>query len=191
MKEKGDSWTENFTDEDIVSVREVPSEIAVACSQGVEMSPYQRLSDNPSEWNKNPATSKLISNGSNLVTLTNIYLYPIKSCAAVEVKKWPIGKHGLLYDRAWMIANHNGICLSQKQEPRLCLIHPYIDLEQGIMTISAEGMDTIMVPLEEVGKQYSLQVCETKVCGDRVISSEEDVKIGEINGEIECLNEFK
>lgn len=168
MKEKGDSWTENFTDEDIVSVREVPSEIAVACSQGVEMSPYQRLSDNPSEWNKNPATSKLISNGSNLVTLTNIYLYPIKSCAAVEVKKWPIGKHGLLYDRAWMIANHNGICLSQKQEPRLCLIHPYIDLEQGIMTISAEGMDTIMVPLEEVGKQYSLQVCETKVCGDRV-----------------------
>ncbi|XP_069767934.1 molybdenum cofactor sulfurase isoform X2 [Narcine bancroftii] len=168
IEEKGESWSENFTNEN-VPVNEISSEIAVTRSLEVEVPFYQHFSDNPSERNENPGTSTIISSGNEFVTLTNIYLYPIKSCAPIEVKKWPIGKHGLLYDRAWMIANHNGICLSQKQEPRLCLIHPHIDLEQGIMTINAEGMDPIMVSLEEESEtQSSLQFCQTKVCGDRV-----------------------
>ncbi|XP_034374571.1 molybdenum cofactor sulfurase isoform X2 [Arvicanthis niloticus] len=98
--------------------------------------------------------------------VTNIYLYPIKSCAAVEVTKWPVGSQGLLYDRSWMVVNHNGICLSQKQEPRLCLIQPFIDLQQRIMVIKAEGMEPIQVPLEEDGEQT--QICQSRVCADRV-----------------------
>uniref|UniRef100_UPI00398F6FA8 molybdenum cofactor sulfurase isoform X2 n=1 Tax=Pristiophorus japonicus TaxID=55135 RepID=UPI00398F6FA8 len=169
MKESDESWAENLTGEKEIT-KEVSSEIAATHNSArVEVPVYQHFSDNQSELNTNPETSKIIYCDSESVTLTNIFLYPVKSCAAIEVKKWPIGKHGLLYDRTWMIVNQNGICLSQKQEPRLCLIHPHIDLEQGIMTINAEGMDPIVVPLEEeVGKQFPLQFCQTKVCGDRV-----------------------
>lgn len=102
--------------------------------------------------------------GSHIVT--NIYLYPIKSCAAFEVTKWPVGSQGLLYDRSWMIVNHNGVCLSQKQEPRLCLIQPCIDLQQKVMVIRAEGMEPIQVPLEEEGERT--QICQSRVCADRV-----------------------
>ncbi|XP_036889007.1 molybdenum cofactor sulfurase [Sturnira hondurensis] len=98
--------------------------------------------------------------------ITNLYLYPIKSCAAFEVTKWPVGNQGLLYDRSWMVVNHNGICLSQKQEPRLCLIQPFIDLQQRIMVIKARGMEPIEVPLEENGERA--QICQSKVCADRV-----------------------
>ncbi|XP_074060712.1 molybdenum cofactor sulfurase isoform X2 [Macrotis lagotis] len=99
--------------------------------------------------------------------ITNIYIYPIKSCAALEVTRWPIGNQGLLYDRNWMVVNHNGICLSQKQEPRLCLIKPLIDLQRKTMVITAEGMEPIDVPLDEDnGEEY--QVCQSKVCADRV-----------------------
>uniref|UniRef100_K9IZQ1 Molybdenum cofactor sulfurase n=1 Tax=Desmodus rotundus TaxID=9430 RepID=K9IZQ1_DESRO len=98
--------------------------------------------------------------------LTNLYLYPIKSCAAFEVTKWPVGNQGLLYDRSWMVVNHNGICVSQKQEPRLCLIQPFIDLQQRIMVIKAKGMEPIEVPLEENGERA--QICQSKVCADRV-----------------------
>ncbi|XP_033033839.1 molybdenum cofactor sulfurase isoform X2 [Trachypithecus francoisi] len=72
------------------------------------------------------------------LVVTNLYLYPIKSCAAFEVTRWPVGNQGLLYDRSWMVVNHNGVCLSQKQEPRLCLIQPFIDLQQRIMVIKAK-----------------------------------------------------
>ncbi|MBZ3890335.1 Molybdenum cofactor sulfurase [Sciurus carolinensis] len=98
--------------------------------------------------------------------VTNIYLYPIKSCAAFEVTKWPLSKQGLLYDRSWMVVNHNGVCLSQKQEPRLCLIQPFIDLQQRIMVIKAQGMEPIEVPLEEDSERA--QICQSKVCADRV-----------------------
>lgn len=47
-----------------------------------------------------------------------------------------------------MVVNHNGICLSQKQEPRLCLIQPVINLQQRIMVIRAKGMKR--VPLRRV-----------------------------------------
>ncbi|KAK1337756.1 LOW QUALITY PROTEIN: hypothetical protein QTO34_002389 [Cnephaeus nilssonii] len=98
--------------------------------------------------------------------ITNLFLYPIKSCAAFEVTQWPVGHQGLLYDRSWMVVNHNGICLSQKQEPRLCLVQPRIDLQQRIMVIRAKGMEPIEVPLEENGEWA--QICQSKVCADRV-----------------------
>ncbi|XP_008576895.1 PREDICTED: molybdenum cofactor sulfurase [Galeopterus variegatus] len=98
--------------------------------------------------------------------VTNLYLYPIKSCAAFEVTRWPIGNQGLLYDRNWMVVNHNGICLSQKQEWRLCLIQPIIDLQRRVMVIKAQGMEPIEVPLEENSERA--QICQSKVCADRV-----------------------
>ncbi|XP_033033838.1 molybdenum cofactor sulfurase isoform X1 [Trachypithecus francoisi] len=100
------------------------------------------------------------------LVVTNLYLYPIKSCAAFEVTRWPVGNQGLLYDRSWMVVNHNGVCLSQKQEPRLCLIQPFIDLQQRIMVIKAKGMEPIEVPLEENSERT--QIHQSRVCADRV-----------------------
>lgn len=56
-----------------------------------------------------------------------------------QVTEWPVGNRGLLYDRNWMVVNQNGVCITQKQEPKLCLINPSIDLKQKIMVIQAEG----------------------------------------------------
>ncbi|NXT76085.1 MOCOS sulfurase, partial [Zapornia atra] len=105
--------------------------------------------------------------GDKPITVTNIYLYPIKSCSAFEVTEWPVGNQGLLYDRNWMVVNQNGVCVTQKQEPRLCLVNSSIDLKQKVMVIQAEGMDPISVSLEEnTGKEAV--ICESKVCSHRV-----------------------
>ncbi|KAF2975483.1 hypothetical protein EK904_012269 [Melospiza melodia maxima] len=105
--------------------------------------------------------------GGKPITVAKIYLYPIKSCSAFEVTEWPVGNQGLLYDRNWMVVNQNGVCMTQKQEPRLCLVNPSIDLKQKIMVIQAEGMDPISVPLEDnTGKEAV--TCESKVCSHRV-----------------------
>ncbi|XP_057360103.1 molybdenum cofactor sulfurase isoform X2 [Manis pentadactyla] len=120
-----------------------------------------RIQQTPSE-----KAAGVLDGGLGPHVITNLYLYPIKSCAALEVTSWPLGNHGLLYDRGWMVVNHNGICLSQKQEPRLCLIQPFIDLQQRIMIIKAKGMEPIEVPLEENGEWA--QICQSKVCADRV-----------------------
>uniref|UniRef100_A0ACB8FTR8 Uncharacterized protein n=1 Tax=Sphaerodactylus townsendi TaxID=933632 RepID=A0ACB8FTR8_9SAUR len=56
----------------------------------------------------------------------------------MRVAQWPVGNQGLLYDRSWMVVNQNGVCITQKQEPRLCFVQPQIDLEINVMTIKAE-----------------------------------------------------
>uniref|UniRef100_A0A667YV23 Molybdenum cofactor sulfurase n=1 Tax=Myripristis murdjan TaxID=586833 RepID=A0A667YV23_9TELE len=102
-------------------------------------------------------------------TLTNIYIYPIKSCAAYEVHNWPVGALGLLYDRGWMVVNENGVSLTQKREPRLCLIRPQVHLHSNKLLLQASGMDTISVPLKNNTQLHtSRRVCQSKVCGDRV-----------------------
>ncbi|CAK6447994.1 unnamed protein product [Pipistrellus nathusii] len=113
-----------------------------------------------------PETAAAPGEGLGPHVVTNLFLYPIKSCAAFEVTQWPVGPRGLLYDRSWMVVNHNGICLSQKQEPRLCLVQPCIDLQQRIMVVRAKGMEPIEVPLEETSEWAP--ICQSKVCADRV-----------------------
>uniref|UniRef100_A0AAY4ERS7 Molybdenum cofactor sulfurase n=1 Tax=Denticeps clupeoides TaxID=299321 RepID=A0AAY4ERS7_9TELE len=106
-------------------------------------------------------------------TLTNIFIYPIKSCAAFEVVtyirpyecEWPLGNRGLQYDRTWMVVNENGVCLSQKREPRLCLIQPSISLASNMLHIQAPGMMSISMPLED---PLEMKTSQSKVCGDRV-----------------------
>uniref|UniRef100_A0A3Q2XHM9 Molybdenum cofactor sulfurase n=1 Tax=Hippocampus comes TaxID=109280 RepID=A0A3Q2XHM9_HIPCM len=101
--------------------------------------------------------------------LTNIYIYPIKSCGAFEAQNWPVGPQGLLYDRSWMVVNGNGVCLSQKRESRLCLIRPQVHLSSNELLLRASGMNTISVPLEIRTEMHaSFPVCQSKVCGDRV-----------------------
>ncbi|CAN9500094.1 unnamed protein product [Ophioblennius macclurei] len=102
-------------------------------------------------------------------TLTSIYIYPIKSCGACEVHDWPLGPRGLLYDRGWMVVNGNGVCLSQKREPRLCLVRPRVQLSSNRLLLQASGMNTISVPLEDNAQLHTdYRVCQSKVCGDRV-----------------------
>uniref|UniRef100_A0A8C5C937 Molybdenum cofactor sulfurase n=1 Tax=Gadus morhua TaxID=8049 RepID=A0A8C5C937_GADMO len=105
----------------------------------------------------------------NPYTLTHIYIYPVKSCAAFEVCDWPLGASGLLFDRSWMVVNGHGVCLSQKREPRLCQILPRVELPLGQLSLSAPGMENLSVPLESAATLKTIQrVCQSKVCGDRV-----------------------
>uniref|UniRef100_A0A8C6UV16 Molybdenum cofactor sulfurase n=1 Tax=Neogobius melanostomus TaxID=47308 RepID=A0A8C6UV16_9GOBI len=98
-------------------------------------------------------------------TLSKIYIYPVKSCGAFEVERWPLGPRGLLYDRGWMVVNGNGVCLSQKREARLCLIKPRVELSNNRLQLLAPEMESVSVPLETEAQS---QICLSKVCGDRV-----------------------
>ncbi|XP_016368058.1 molybdenum cofactor sulfurase-like [Sinocyclocheilus rhinocerous] len=107
------------------------------------------------------------NNGSSH-TLTNLFIYPVKSCASFEVTEWPLGPQGLLYDRLWMVVNENGVCLSQKREPKLCLIRPVICLASNTLQLQVSGMEAVTVPLETSLTNSDLRTSQSKVCGDRV-----------------------
>lgn len=103
--------------------------------------------------------------------LTNIYLYPVKSCGAFQVSEWEIGTRGLMYDREWMIVSESGVTLSQKREPRLCLLRPHIDLSRQTLSLDFPDMETFQLSLnsnETYGDTDVRMSCTSKVCGDRI-----------------------
>ncbi|KAA0717773.1 Molybdenum cofactor sulfurase [Triplophysa tibetana] len=101
-------------------------------------------------------------------TLTNLFIYPVKSCASFEVAEWPLGPQGLLYDRFWMVVNENGVCLSQKREPKLCLIQPVICLASNTLQLKVSGLEPVAIPLEPSVMNSGLRTSHSKVCGDSV-----------------------
>lgn len=71
--------------------------------------------------------------------LSRIFVYPIKSCGAFETDEWDLEYYGLLYDRNWAVVTESGKCMTQMEEPKLCLVHPYMDLQKGTITLKYAG----------------------------------------------------
>jgi molybdenum cofactor sulfurtransferase len=70
---------------------------------------------------------------------------------------------GLLYDREWSLIDETGAYINQKKMPHLCFLRPHIDLESGIMTVSAPDMPNLVIPLNE----FPSNIMSVRVCGDK------------------------
>ena len=118
----------------------------------------------------------LISNISNAPTkaiLAEIFIYPIKSCAAQRVKRWKMDliSGRLQYDREFALVDSFGTALRLQKFPKMGFIQPHVDSKQGILLVSAPGMPDLTVSLEkdqreEVTTPAQLQGA-VSVCGNK------------------------
>ncbi|KAL3906659.1 MAG: hypothetical protein SGARI_003902, partial [Bacillariaceae sp.] len=106
------------------------------------------------------------------VNISEIYVFPIKSCAAQRVSKWQIemssGK--LRYDREFALVDTSGTALRLQTCPKLGLISPVVDPVAITMTVSAPGCSDLVVNLSDDlyhGGDNVVRVCGDK-CGGRV-----------------------
>lgn len=111
------------------------------------------------------------AHSTDFVRLQEICVYPIKSCAPYRVcSAWPITRRGLKYDREWMIVRSSGVALTQKSDPKLCLIRPTINEADNTLSLSFPHAGSVHVPLRRNindNKVISM-FCQSKVCGDRI-----------------------
>lgn len=77
--------------------------------------------------------------------LSQIYLYPIKSLAGIQVLTWPVDHNGLKFDRKWMLVDTQQQFLSQRRLPNMALIKPRI--EQDALILSAPGQQELELAL--------------------------------------------
>ncbi len=80
------------------------------------------------------------------VTVSQIYVYPVKSLAGMSVDTWPVDSKGLRYDRKWMLIDQNNRFLSQRRLPAMALIKTHISNHELILSTSAENQ--IFLPLQ-------------------------------------------
>ncbi len=73
--------------------------------------------------------------------LSSIYIYPVKSCAALALDCASVESRGLAHDRRWMIVDAQGRFLTGRQLPRLTLVRAQPQVHG--LALSAPGLPQI------------------------------------------------
>jgi uncharacterized protein YcbX len=81
------------------------------------------------------------------VTLSGLYVYPIKSCAGISLQSAELCATGLRHDRRWMLVDETGEFMSQRAHPRMALIS--VRLSAGHLVVTAPGMPGLKIPLRQ------------------------------------------
>jgi len=103
-----------------------------------------------------------------MLEVSALYYYPIKSLRGLAVDSAFVERRGLQGDRRMMVVDPDGMFLTQREIPKMALVSPAIKDER--LTLSAAPKENLVVPLDERGRRYSVQVwddvCEAADLGD-------------------------
>ena len=77
--------------------------------------------------------------------VSELWIYPIKSCQGINVQSALIGRRGFAFDRIFMIIDEDGKFVSQRTQPKLALVAVKMDEKSHTLLITAEGMPTTLV----------------------------------------------
>jgi uncharacterized protein YcbX len=79
-------------------------------------------------------------------TLSELFVYPIKSCAGIALERARLEPYGLAYDRNWMIVDPAGRFVTQREFPRLALVRTALTADT--LVVEAPGMAPLVLPLD-------------------------------------------
>lgn len=82
------------------------------------------------------------------VTVSGLWVFPVKSCAGIALQKTRLARRGLPFDREWMVVDGAGRFLTQREHPRLALIRP--ELGADWLSLTTEGSAPLRAALAPV-----------------------------------------
>jgi MOSC domain-containing protein len=84
------------------------------------------------------------------LSLSELRVYPVKSCRGLSLEASPVDRFGLQLDRAFMVVGAgDGRFVSQREEPRLALVG--VELSAEALTLSAAGKGSVRIGLASLG----------------------------------------
>ena len=94
-------------------------------------------------------------------TIARLIVYPVKSCAGVDLPEVLLTETGLEFDRTWMVVDAAGVFVTQRQLPRMALVRP--ELKYAEMVLRAPGMLALHVAFDRVEQPVRVTVWHDEV----------------------------
>lgn len=89
--------------------------------------------------------------------ISQLFIYPIKSCAAVAVEQLVFDRFGPCGDRRFMVVDADGRFLTQRQCPDMAFIQPTYQCdpagESAVLRLHAHGLQSLDVSVSEADRQ--------------------------------------
>jgi uncharacterized protein YcbX len=89
-------------------------------------------------------------------TLTDLHVYPIKSCRGIALETARLAPTGLVDDRHWMLVRPNGRFVTQRELPRMALVTTALNATG--LSLNAPGMPGIEVSRQAGGESRAVTV---------------------------------
>jgi uncharacterized protein YcbX len=93
--------------------------------------------------------------------IARLFVYPVKSCAGVELQETELTETGLDLDRAWMVVDEQGVFVTQRELPRMALVKP--QLKQYEVVLRAPGMLALHLQIDTVEAPVKVRVWKDEV----------------------------
>jgi uncharacterized protein len=93
--------------------------------------------------------------------IARLFVYPVKSCAGVELREALLTETGLDLDRAWMVVDDSGEFVSHRELPRMALIRPQLKLTEVVLR--APGMLALHLAVDTVEEAVRVRVWDDEV----------------------------
>jgi uncharacterized protein len=84
----------------------------------------------------------------SLLTLSEIYIYPVKSLAGIKVQSAQVEERGLQHDRRWLVIDQENNFVSQREKPEMALMD--VQINENSLEISHRAkpdLGTLIVPI--------------------------------------------
>ena len=75
------------------------------------------------------------------MTISEIWIYPIKSLGGIRLTQAQVEERGLQYDRRWMIVDENGVFITQRVYPKMALLDVSIELS-GLLIVNRKNPES-------------------------------------------------
>lgn len=103
-----------------------------------------------------------MSNAPDLTAaIARLYVYPVKSCAGIELREALLTETGFDLDRAWMVVDEQGNFVSQRELPRMALVRPQIRYSDVVLR--APGMLALHLQIDTVEEPVKVRVWDDEV----------------------------
>ncbi|TDR32318.1 MOSC domain-containing protein [Hydromonas duriensis] len=95
--------------------------------------------------------------------IAQLFVYPVKSCAGVEVQEAVLTSTGFKYDREWVLVDDAHRFVSQREYPRMVLIVP--SLTDEALVLRAPDMPECVIPFATQGAVVQMQLWDEALQG--------------------------
>jgi len=93
--------------------------------------------------------------------IARLFVYPVKSCAGVELTQALLTESGLDLDRAWMVVDDKGEFVTQRELPRMALVRP--QLKHSEVVLRAPGMLALHLAIDAVEQPAKVRLWDEPV----------------------------
>ncbi|HJP64136.1 MAG TPA: MOSC N-terminal beta barrel domain-containing protein [Mucilaginibacter sp.] len=108
-----------------------------------------------------------------MLQVSELYIYPIKSMAGISVNKANVTDRGFKYDRRWMLVDENNLFISQREVAQMALMHIQI-LKEGLKVDFRPKASSLLIPFQPQTDEFAEVTIWDDTCTGQFVSAEAD-----------------